>query len=31
MFERAVLPELTVSEKDILDGIAMSVLTRLAG
>ena len=31
MFERAVLSELTVSEKDILDGIAMSVLTRLAG
>ncbi|MCT1640598.1 Ppx/GppA phosphatase family protein [Dietzia cinnamea] len=31
MFERAGLSELTVSEKDILDGIAMSVLTRLAG
>ncbi|MDN4507706.1 Ppx/GppA phosphatase family protein [Dietzia maris] len=31
MAERAGLFELTVSEKDILDGIAMSVLTRLAG
>ncbi|MDV3354995.1 Ppx/GppA phosphatase family protein [Dietzia sp. IN118] len=31
MAERAGLSELTVSEKDILDGIAMSVLTRLAG
>ncbi|WP_307872476.1 Ppx/GppA phosphatase family protein [Dietzia sp. KRD202] len=31
MAERAGLAELTVSEKDILDGIAMSVLTRLAG
>ncbi|PAY21886.1 exopolyphosphatase [Dietzia natronolimnaea] len=31
MFERAGLSELTVSEKDILDGIAMSVLARLAG
>lgn len=30
MAERAGLSELTVSEKDILDGIAMSVLTRLA-
>ncbi|MGX1769513.1 Ppx/GppA phosphatase family protein [Dietzia sp. NPDC055343] len=30
MSERAGLSELTVSEKDILDGIAMSVLTRLA-
>ncbi|MCT1434928.1 Ppx/GppA phosphatase family protein [Dietzia maris] len=30
MAERAGLTELTVSEKDILDGIAMSVLTRLA-
>lgn len=30
MAERAGLCELTVSEKDILDGIAMSVLTRLA-
>ncbi|USX47609.1 Ppx/GppA family phosphatase [Dietzia kunjamensis] len=29
MAERAGLTELTVSEKDILDGIAMSVLTRL--
>ncbi|MBB0998097.1 Ppx/GppA family phosphatase [Dietzia maris] len=29
MAERAGLSELTVSEKDILDGIAMSVLTRL--
>ena len=31
MAERAGLSELTVSEKDILDGIAMSVLPRLAG
>lgn len=31
MSERAGLSELTVSEKDILDGIAMSVLSRLAG
>ena len=31
MAERAGLSELTVSEKDILDGIAMSVLTRLSG
>ncbi|MCT2121747.1 Ppx/GppA phosphatase family protein [Dietzia cinnamea] len=31
MSERAGLSELTVSEKDILDGIARSVLTRLAG
>lgn len=31
MSERASLSELTVSEKDILDGIAMSVLARLAG
>ncbi|MCT2061313.1 Ppx/GppA phosphatase family protein [Dietzia cinnamea] len=31
MAERAGLSELTVSEKDILDGIATSVLTRLAG
>ena len=31
MAERTGLSELTVSEKDILDGIAMSVLTRLAG
>jgi len=31
MAERAGLSELTVSEKDILDGIAMSVLGRLAG
>ncbi|WP_096905129.1 Ppx/GppA phosphatase family protein [Dietzia sp. WMMA184] len=31
MAERAGLSELTVSEKDILDGIAMSVLTCLAG
>ncbi|MFL0580886.1 exopolyphosphatase [Dietzia sp. 179-F 9C3 NHS] len=31
MAERAGLSELSVSEKDILDGIAMSVLTRLAG
>nr|WP_187700193.1 Ppx/GppA phosphatase family protein [Dietzia sp. DQ11-71] len=31
MAERAGLSELTVSEKDILDGIAMSGLTRLAG
>ena len=31
MFERAGLSELTVSEKDILDGIAMSALPRLAG
>ncbi|WP_354056549.1 Ppx/GppA phosphatase family protein [Dietzia sp. 2505] len=31
MAERAGLTELTVSEKDILDGIAMSVLSRLAG
>jgi len=30
MTERAGLSELMVSEKDILDGIAMSVLTRLA-
>lgn len=30
MAERAGLSELTVSEKDILDGIGMSVLTRLA-
>lgn len=30
MAERAGLSEITVSEKDILDGIAMSVLTRLA-
>lgn len=30
MSERAGLSELTVSEKDILDGIAMSVLARLA-
>lgn len=30
MAERAGLSELAVSEKDILDGIAMSVLTRLA-
>lgn len=31
MAERVGLSEITVSEKDILDGIAMSVLTRLAG
>lgn len=31
MAERAGLAEITVSEKDILDGIAMSVLGRLAG
>ncbi|MBB0990445.1 exopolyphosphatase, partial [Dietzia sp. SLG510A3-30A2] len=31
MAECAELSELTVSEKDILDGIAMSVLTCLAG
>lgn len=31
MAERAGLSELTVSKKDILDGIAMWVLTRLAG
>ncbi|KAA0920023.1 Ppx/GppA family phosphatase [Dietzia sp. ANT_WB102] len=31
MAERAGIGELTVSEKDILDGIAMSVLARLAG
>ncbi|MFI8592111.1 Ppx/GppA phosphatase family protein [Dietzia maris] len=31
MAERAGLSDLTVSEKDILDGIAMSVLTHLAG
>ena len=30
MAERAGLSEITVSEKDILDGIAMSVLSRLA-
>ncbi|AWH92525.1 Ppx/GppA phosphatase family protein [Dietzia lutea] len=30
MAERAGLSDLTVSEKDILDGIAMSVLTRVA-
>ena len=31
MAERVGLSEITVSEKDILDGIAMSVLSRLAG
>lgn len=31
MAERAGLAEITVSEKDILDGIAMSVLARLTG
>ncbi|MGF0227608.1 exopolyphosphatase [Dietzia natronolimnaea] len=31
MSDRAGITEITVSEKDILDGIAMSVLTRLAG
>lgn len=31
MSDRAGITEVTVSEKDILDGIAMSVLTRLAG
>ena len=31
MSDRAGISEITVSEKDILDGIAMSVLTRLAG
>lgn len=31
MAERTGLSELTVSEKDILDGIAMSVLARLSG
>ncbi|ODQ83648.1 exopolyphosphatase [Dietzia alimentaria] len=31
MADRAGITEITVSEKDILDGIAMSVLTRLAG
>lgn len=31
MAERAGIAEVTVSEKDILDGIAMSVLARLAG
>ena len=31
MAERAGLSELTVSEKDILDGIAMSVLARMVG
>lgn len=31
MSDRAGITDVTVSEKDILDGIAMSVLTRLAG
>ena len=31
MSDRAGITDITVSEKDILDGIAMSVLTRLAG
>ncbi|WP_308202011.1 Ppx/GppA phosphatase family protein [Dietzia sp. Die43] len=31
MSERAGITDITVSEKDILDGIAMSVLARLAG
>ena len=31
MADRAGITEITVSEKDILDGIAMSVLTRLTG